>query len=61
VFPDNPTNKTSDTEFVTNFLNRVLEHHVADKMKTKKHDIRKPQSEGGELKNATEQKTTHHC
>ena len=49
VFPDNPTNKTAATlNLLRTSLNRVLEYHVADEMDIQKHDIRKPQSKGGE-------------
>ena len=50
VFPDNPTNKSSDVlNKLRTSLNRVLQYHVADKMDIQKHDIRRPQSEGGEF------------
>ncbi|CAM3112872.1 ATP-binding protein [Flavobacterium frigoris] len=50
VFPDNPTNKSSDVlNKLRTSLNRVLQYHVADKMDIQKHDIRRPRSEGGEF------------
>ena len=50
VFPDNPSNKNS--EAITNVkasLIRVLKSKVTDIMQVQKHDIRKPESEGGEF------------
>ncbi|MBP2283004.1 PAS domain S-box-containing protein [Flavobacterium sp. CG_23.5] len=50
VFPDNPSNKNS--EAITNVkasLIQVLKSKVTDIMQIQKHDIRKPESEGGEF------------
>jgi hypothetical protein len=50
VFPDNPDDPNADA--VRNSLasfNRVLQTRKADAMVVQRHDIRRPESEGGEF------------
>jgi PAS domain S-box-containing protein len=48
VFPDNPGDPTTTAVANTRAsLNRVLQHRVPDTMAVQKHDIHRPESEGG--------------
>lgn len=48
VFPDNPDDPSADSIRNTRAsINRVLQVHVADAMVVQRHDVRKPESEGG--------------
>ena len=48
VFPDNPDDPLADSIRNTRAsMNRVLQSRVADTMVVQRHDVRRPQSEGG--------------
>jgi len=48
MFPDNPDDPTATgVSNLRTSLDRVLQHRVPDTMAVQKHDIRRPESEGG--------------
>ena len=50
VFPDNPDDSSADAIRNTRAsMNRVLQSRVADSMVVQRHDVRRPQSEGGQF------------
>lgn len=48
VFPDNPDDPSADSIRNTRAsMQRVLQNHVADTMTVQRHDVRRPEAEGG--------------